>query len=339
MKSLKVFLGLIIFIGAISIYIGGCSPAETTTGKLAYNQKNWEKAATELSKGLAVDKSDAEAWYMLGYAQTELGKYTDATTSFKEASSRSADYNSLIKNYWIDKYNTAINDFNSGINAYKKKDTVNSNLYFRKTINDCLAATSIIPDSISAHQLLADSYNLLGQSDKALVIYQNILDKSKSKEDAIAITKILNKIGIQERLKSVELSESISKIVGDNDSTKNLKTNIGNESLNKLISAENIFKKITEIKYLPKESDYYITALFNIGYVNYQKAAIIVTAGLKDDYKKYLNESVEYLEKVSEASKDKLLLKDTYNILIECYESLKMESKLKDVKIKLESLK
>jgi tetratricopeptide (TPR) repeat protein len=293
MKSLKVFLGLIIFIGAISIYIGGCSPAETTTGKIAYNQKDWEKAATELAKGLSVDKSDAEAWYMLGYAQTELGRYSDAATSFKEATTRSADYNNLIKNYWIDKFNAGINDFNGGVKALGKKDTENANIYFKKASKSFIAATGIIPDSISAHQLLADTYNYMGETDKALEIYQNILDKSKSKEDAIQIAKLMYTAGIKAR-QGEDYSKALS-----------------------------VFKRIIEIPYLPKDNIYFESSQFNCGYCNYQMAVKLATDGKpKSEYEPFLNETVKYVEAVVSTSKSKELLKDSYEVLITAYDAL-----------------
>jgi tetratricopeptide (TPR) repeat protein len=298
MKSLKLFLGLIIFIGAISIYIGGCSPAETTTGKLAYNQKDWEKAVTELSKGLSVDKTDAEAWYMLGYSQTELGKYKDAAVSFKEASTRSADYNNLIKNYWIDKFNGGINEFNSGVKALGKKDTENANAFFKKAANYFIAATGIIPDSISAHQLLADSYNYMGETDKALAIYQNILDKSKSKEDAIQIGKLMYAAGLKSRQ-----AEDYAK-------------------------ALTIFQRVLTIPYIPKDNIYYESSQFNCGYCNYQMAVKLATDGkAKAEYEPYLNETVKYIAELTATSKSKELLKDSYEILINAYDALGNDAK------------
>jgi tetratricopeptide (TPR) repeat protein len=309
MKSLKVFLGLIIFIGAISIYIGGCSPAETTTGKLAYGQKDWEKAATELAKGLAVDRNDAEAWYMLGYSQTELGRYEDAAESFDKAKKLSPDYNNLIKNFWIDKFNGGISEFNGGVKALGKKDTEGANTYFKKAINYFVAATSIIPDSISAFQLLADSYNYTGETDKALSIYQSILDKSKSKEDAIQIAKLMYAAGLKSRQA---------------------------EDYKKALS---IFKRVIEIPYLPKDNIYFESSQFNCGFCNYQMAVKLATDGKsKADYEPFLNECVKYIEKVTSTSKSKELLKDSYEILINAYDALGNDAKKEEAVQKKNSL-
>lgn len=309
MKSLKVLIVSLILIGGMSFYLGGCSPAETTTGKLAYQQKDWQKAAVELTKGLAIDKTDAEAWYMLGYAQTELGNFKEAANAFKQATALSPDYNNLIKNYWIDKYNAGISDFNNGTKALGKKDNDGANRFFSSAIVNLNAATAIIPDSIAAFQLMADSYNYMGQSDKALVIYESILDKSKSKDDAIQIGKLMYQNGI--KLRQAEDYEN----------------------------ALAIFKKVVSIPYLPKDNMYYESSLFNCGFSNYQLAVKKATDNKpKAEYEPLLNECVKYMEQVTSVSKNKDLLKDTYEILINAYDALGNDAKVKEAQDKKNAL-
>jgi len=301
MKSLKFLLVVLFVISAMSLYLGGCAPAETTTGKLAYQQKDWEKAEKELTKGVAIDKNDAEAWYMLGYSQVELGKYAEAQKSFKTVLSLSRDYDNLIKNYWIDKYNAGIKDYNDGTKALGKKDTSSSNAYFQRTIKTMNAAIAIMPDSAAAYQLMADSYNYMGQSDKALEIYQSVLDKSKSKEDAIQIARIMYQNGIKARQ-----SEEYEKALG-------------------------IFNRIIPIPFLPKDNIYYESSLFNIGFANYQIAVKKASDGKgKSEYEPYLKEAVKSIEQVVATSKDKALLKDSYEILYNAYDALGEKAKADD---------
>lgn len=309
MKSLKVLLVSFILLGAMSFYLGGCSPAETTTGKLAYQQKDWEKAARELTKGLAIDKSDAEAWYMLGYAQTELGNFKEGAEAFKQATALSKDYDNMIKNYWIDKYNAGISDFNSGTKALGKKDTEGAKTYFNNAIKSLTAATSIIPDSVSAYQLMADSYNYIGETDKALVIYQSILDKSKSKDDAIQIGKLLYQNGL--KLRQAEDYEN----------------------------ALSVFQNVIKIPYLPKDNVYYESSLFNCGFANYQMAVKKATDNKpKSEYEPLLKECVKYIEEVTKSSKNKELLKDSYEILINAYDALGDKAKADDAQQKKNAL-
>ncbi len=309
MKSLKAILVLVVLLGAMSIYLGGCSPAETTTGKLAYQQKDWEKAEKELSKGVAIEKNDAEAWYMLGYAQTELGKLKEAAVSFKNCTALSSDYNNLIRNYWIDKFNAGISDFNNGTKALGKKETETANNYFRKALVSFTAATGIIPDSVSAYQLMADSYNYLGETEKALSIYQSILDKSKSKEDAIQIGKLMYQAGLKSRQA---------------------------EDYEKALS---VFKTVLTIPYLPKDNIYYESSLFNCGFANYQMAVKKASDGkTKAEYEPLLNECVKYVEQVTAASKNKDLLKDSYEILYNAYDALGDKAKADDALAKKNAL-
>jgi tetratricopeptide (TPR) repeat protein len=294
MKSLKLFLGLIIFIGAISIYIGGCSPAETTTGKLAYNQKDWEKAATELAKGLAVDKTDEEAWYMLGYAQTELGKFEEATNSFKQARILSPNHNNAMLIYYADKFNAGINDFNNGVSAYKKKDSLGSKNNFKKAVISFKGATSIMPDSISAFQLLADTYNNLGETDKALNIYQNILDKSKSADDASNIAKLLFSSARNEIIRTAKMIETLSTIDANDEKLKEKRESVRKEIITKFENTITVFNTIKDIKYLKKDNEYVLKSLFNLGLCNYQIALLLTT---KSEYLPYINNSIKYLLK------------------------------------------
>lgn len=301
MKSFNVFISLFVLIIAFSIYVAGCSPAETTTGKLAYNSKDWVKAETELAKGLAIDKNDAEAWYMLGYSQIELQKFSEAAKSFKNCLAISQDFSTQIKSFWIDKFNAGISDFNLGTKALGKNDKENADKSFINAIRNFEAASSIIPDSISSYQLIADAYNYMGETDKALALYQSILDKSKSKEDATMIAKILYTVGIKERQA---------------------------ERYDKAIS---IFEKVLTIQFLPKDNIYYETSQFNLGFANYQIAVKMATDGkTKAEYSPYLNGAIKYLEDLTTATKTKELLKDSYEILFNAYDALGMKEKAED---------
>jgi tetratricopeptide (TPR) repeat protein len=288
-------------------YYFGCTTAETTTGKLAYQQKDYAKAETELKKGLLTDKADDEGWYMLGYSQVELGKYDDAKVSFKTSLSLSNKYADFIRNYWIDKYNGGINAFNSAVKSLGKKDTVSANRNFNEALNYFRATRCITPDSIASYQMLGDSYTYLGKTDSALMMYTSVIDKSKSDKDAIMIAKILYASGMKAR---------------------------ETENWDKALE---IFKKVTEIPYLPKSNLYYENSVFNIGFSNYQIATKIATEN-KGDFKPYLAEAVKVLEPLATTSKDNALLITTYDILYNSYDALGMNEKAQDALKKKQEL-
>lgn len=300
-------IAITIMLLAFATYYYGCTTAETTTGKLAFQQKDYEKAEAELKKGLMTDKADAEGWYMLGVSQVELGKYVDARESFKTSLSLSPTYGDLIRNYWVDKYNSGINSFNAGVKNVKAKDSVNAVKNFSSALNYFNAAKNIIPDSVSTIQILGDTYTYLGKTDSALILYNSIIDKSKSDKDAIMIAKILYASGMKAR------------------ETENWE------------KALDIFKRIKEIPYLPKDNTYYENAQFNIGFANYQIASKMATNN-SGDFKPYLNEAVNNLEPLVTTSKDKELLKTTYEILFNSYDALGMKEKADDAKNKKQEL-
>jgi tetratricopeptide (TPR) repeat protein len=299
------FISLVLI---IAVYFFGCTSAELTTGKLAYQQKDFEKAEKELSKGLLIDKTDDEGWYMLGYSQIEIGKFDDAKNSFKTALSISNKWSDYIKNYWIDKYNAGIETFNSGLKSVQRKDTVVANNKFTKALDFFKAAISIIPDSVNSYQMMGDCYTYLGQQDKALGIYEGILNKSKSKEDAIMIAKILYQSGMKARE-----SEQWDK-------------------------ALEVFKKVMTIKFLPEDNTYYENSIFNVGFANYQIASKIAAEN-KGEYKPYLTEAVNVLEPLVKKTKDKALLSNTYEILINAYDALGMNDKKEEAVKKKQELK
>jgi tetratricopeptide (TPR) repeat protein len=305
-SMIKLFaLGIIAL--SVSIYFFGCTSAELTTGKLAYQQKDFEKAERELSKGLLIDKADDEGWYMLGYSQIEIGKFAEASNSFKTSLSISNKFADLIKNYWIDKYNSGINAFNGGTKSLGRKDSVTAVRNFTNAIFYFKSSTYIIPDSISSYQMMGDCYTYLGKTDSALMTYTSILNKSKSKSDAIMIAKLLYMSGMKSR---------------------------ENEQWDKAIE---IFTKATEIPYLPKDNTYYENSIFNIGFSYYQIATKIA-ADNNGDFKPSLNNAVKALEPLVASSKDNTILVNTYEILYNAYDALGMSEKAQDVLKKKQEL-
>jgi len=235
MKSSKyLFICFNSLIIAFTFFIAGCiSSPETETGKLAFHQKNYEKAETELTKGVAIDKEDLEAWYMLGVSRVELGKLEESKTCFDK--SRKAYGNEML-NYWIIKYNDGIKTFNEGLSSKSKQDSLGAINNFSKSLMNFRAASIIIPDSIISYQMMGDCFAYLGKSDSAISVYTSILDKSKSKDDATNIAKLMYQTGIKSRQDE------------------------------KYDGAIEMFKKVLTIPYLPKDNVYYESSQFNVGF-------------------------------------------------------------------------
>ena len=310
MKSTKKFISaalLPLFILIIGIYLTACTSADTTTGKLAFQQKDYAKAEVELKKGLQIDQNDAEGWYMLGVSQMELGKYDDGGKSFQKSLAINSNYGSNIQQYYVDKFNSGINNYNSAI---KLKDTDSSGAanVFNKALNDFIAASNTMPDSIAAFQLLGDTYIQLGESQKALDVYSGIIDRSQSKDDALRIASILYESGV------------------NNMKAKNYE------------DAKGIFDKIINLNYLPKDSEYYEVSVYNHALADYKIAEALVSENSGADYKPYMNDVILILEPMTSTSKNNKLLVDVYDLLIVAYDALGQSDKAEDARTRQAAL-
>lgn len=303
----KKFINSILILTFLSfgIYIFGCASAETTTGKLAFQQKDYAKAEIELTKGIQKNPADGEAWYMLGVSQIEIGKYAAAKTSFEKVRSLSPQYSQDAFSYWATKYNDGITSFNAGTKALGSKDTVAAMRNLRQALDKFTAAVNILPDSVSTYQLIADSYLYLGQNDSALAVYESIIDKTKSPSDALGIARVLYQSGVN-AMTSSKYDDAIS-----------------------------IFNKIKNLNFLDKKSEYYEVALFNLGLANYKKLESTTDNATMTILSQNI---VDNLEPLTVQSTNKDLLKDSYQILVVAFDVLGNDAKRDDAQSKYNAL-
>ena len=269
-KYLPVIISLFLII--FTAYISGCTSAESTTGKLAFAQKDYEKAERELLKGLKIDKNDDEGWYMLGYSQIELGKYKEATKAFQNSLSISNSYADNMVSYWIEKYNAGAKNFLAGIEAEKNKDSINASKNYQSALNYFLASSHIIPDSLKSFKAMGECYLALGDRDKAMNVFEGILSKSKSEEDAIKVAAIifdagLGMLGYSNSLDKeiISLYEKLDAATSEEEKEKIKKaiSDLEEKSINSFENAAGTFYKVINIKLLPKDNTYYETSAYN----------------------------------------------------------------------------
>lgn len=182
----KIFRSLILSGVFITlIYFSGCvGSMETESGKLAYRAQNWAEAEEKLTKGLVADPNDDEGWYMLGHAQTKLGKYEAAAKSFARCLAISNKYADNIRYLWGETYNQGVEKYNNALSCMKSKDSACVKKNFTEALNFFLGATKIMPDSLMVYSILGDTYAYLGKADSSYISYQIIFNKTKDPKDA-----------------------------------------------------------------------------------------------------------------------------------------------------------
>lgn len=299
----------LILVSCTYFSFNGCSSAESTTGKLAFQNKDYVKAEAELKKGLQVDKNDDEGWYMLGVSQVELGKYEEAGESFKRSLAISKNYADEIQAYWIEKFNAGATAFQQGINSESKKDSINAMKNFERALNFFMASTYIIPDSLKSLKAVGESYMALNQTDKAMEVFNVILSKSKSKDDAERVARVLYDVGM------------------------NL------FQMKNYTSAAETFKKIVDMEYLPKNSVYYETSAYNYALAKAKMGEMEREANSKsENYKTHFRDALVYLEPLSVSLNTKTLEIQIWDLLVAVYANLGETKKAEDALLKKQSL-
>ncbi|CAN5486897.1 hypothetical protein BH10BAC5_BH10BAC5_26390 [soil metagenome] len=293
-----------------SFSISGCSSAESTTGKLAFNQKDYVKAETELKKGLTIDKTDAEGWYMLGYAQTENGHYADAQASFAQSIKLSNTYGPYIQNYWIEKFNQGAKNFGGGIDAEKKKDASGAKAYYTNALNYFLAASNIIPDSLKTYKAIGETYLALGEKEKAMDVFETVLSRSNNAEDAVKVAAVLFDAGL------------------------------GMIDIGDYPSAASTFEKIISIQSLPHDNQYYEVSEYNLG-LSYAKIGEQKRTANPDspEYKDSFRKALTYLEPLLMNLKKKDLEPQIYDLMIASYANIGETAKAEEYLKKKDALK
>lgn len=293
-----------------SFYFSGCSSAESTTGKLAFNQKDFVKAETELKKGLAIDKTDAEGWYMLGYAQTENGHFADAQESFKQSLKLSPTYGQNMLGYWVEKFNQGAKNFGGGIDAEKRKDAAGAKSYYTNALNYFLAASNIIPDSLKTYKAIGETYLALGQKDKAMEVFETVLSRSNNAEDAVKVAAVLFDAGL------------------------------GMIDIGDYQSAASTFQKIIGIQSLPHDNQYYEVSAYNLG-LSYAKMGEKLRASNPDgqEYKDSFRKSLTYLEPLLSTLKKKDLEPQIYDLMIASYANIGDTAKAEEILKRKDALK
>lgn len=301
-KGFVFFTGVLITFFLLGFF--GCSSPELTTGKLAFQQKDFVKAEENLRKGLEVDKSDAEGWYMLGVCQTEIGKYEEARTSFQNSLKISNVYADELFDYWLLKYKASVDFFNNAVG----KDSASTYKNLTEAIKYATAASYIMPDSLESYRIIGDSYYYMQDYENSAANYKIAHSKTNSEEDAISLAKAYYKSGLEKRILN-QYDESIA-----------------------------IFRKALDVTNLPKDNIYYESSLLNIG-INYYMEALEISKTEGGDYKSKLAEAVKYFEPLkSSANKD--FLKDVYEYLYNSYQALGDDAKSEEImKLKEELIK
>jgi len=144
--------GVVLALLAIYFAVTGfqCGSAETTSAKLYITQKQYDKAEESLTKEVAKNDKNEEAWYLLGQVRIELKKYVEANNAYNKALAISDAHKKEIMNNKLALWQQMTNE---GISAYNKGKDDPSN--YDMAIDKFKTAITFVPDSATTYYLAA----------------------------------------------------------------------------------------------------------------------------------------------------------------------------------------
>lgn len=144
MRSLSALL-VILF---ASLYIG-CSSAEQTTAKLAYQNGDYAKAETEFAKETQQNPANEEAWFYLGLSRAQLNKVDAAKEAFDQYRKIGKNtFSSDLISAWGTKYDDGYQKFTTA-EGLKDKDIPNALKNYQTALTDFQIALAMEPDSLA----------------------------------------------------------------------------------------------------------------------------------------------------------------------------------------------
>jgi tetratricopeptide (TPR) repeat protein len=149
-----------------------CSSPEYTGAKMAYQQKDYKKAADGLEKEVAKNPANGEAWYLLADCQLKQNDYQKAAKSILEAQKRAtADpLKTRVADQlfftWAEVYNKGTNLYNDFTSSNKSGDISDLKTYLE-------LALSLKPENAEPWALLGNALEMKGDTAGAIKAYES----------------------------------------------------------------------------------------------------------------------------------------------------------------------
>ncbi len=248
----RLFLIMVMML-AVALIISGCQNKYITSGKIAMNTKNYDKAIQDFNLAIGQDSLNAESHFLLGTCYKEKGNTAQMLAEFDAAARLSPKYKEEATKYRGDAWTAA---FNSGVKLAKDGKLDSAMADFRSCI-------VLMPERYEGYTNTGFVWQQLKNDDSAYVYYT----KAYSLEPK-NVKLLENYAGLCFTLKKYDQADTIySKILEMDPSNAEAMARRG------AIAEEN--------KEYEKAADFYISALkivpdncdiwFNLGIVYFQK--------------------------------------------------------------------
>lgn len=157
---------------AAGLWLVACQSTALTSGKVYMQQEEWDRAAEQLQLAVEATPGDAEAWKLLGLAKGHLGEFVDAGRAFARAvedPEQQEEAARMRRTFWV-------REFNRGIDAINSEQ-------FEIAVTAFANAVAIDSTNSDAARNLGYSHYELDQIDRAIAVYEQILERVPDDED------------------------------------------------------------------------------------------------------------------------------------------------------------
>jgi len=154
------------WIGVIFVFCASCQIKELTSAKVHIQQNDWDKAVIELEKAVTAHPENAEAQFLLGRGYAAQQRFANMNRAFAASLAASTRFELEIKS-WRRQYFSEY--FDSGVKAARENN-------FPAARDAFATATIIDPKQSEAYKKLAGVHAKVGELEKALNLYQQVLE-------------------------------------------------------------------------------------------------------------------------------------------------------------------
>jgi len=196
MKLTRISISLFLF-AAVIFYLNGCSSAEQTTAKLAYQQGDYEKAEREFEKEVKQNPQNEEAWFYLALSRAKLGKIEgtkDAISQYRKIGKNS--FTGDLTEEWGKHYDDGYKLYQEGEAQAKAGKDNEAIKKFQQALKNFETAYALLPDSIIVKENIKALNNRVNTITVKPLIDKGVeLEKEGNYEGAInEYTKALEKV-------------------------------------------------------------------------------------------------------------------------------------------------
>jgi tetratricopeptide (TPR) repeat protein len=147
MRSVKV-LSVFLILSAVIFYFNGCSSAEQTTAKLAYQQGDYKKAEIEFEKETNQNPQNEEAWFYLAMSRAQQSKVDGVKAAIDKYRGIGKNTFSVeLTEAWGTMYDRAYKQYEDGEKIAKLGKDDEAVKKFQESLNNFEIAYALQPDS------------------------------------------------------------------------------------------------------------------------------------------------------------------------------------------------